>query len=521
MSNGIDTIYRPGVAVISRASAAPQGVPTDTTVGFIVGEATQGPVNVPTLITSQAQFVTIFGGRLATSHLSDGVELFFREGGATLYVTRLADGAVASTAAATDLGTNAKVTANGPGTYADGWQLAIKATTTGVGRSFKKGSSGNGNGNGGPSIPMPSRLIAAPRAPGDTFTAQLLDGDGGVLQQSLEIATTDDLVSWAASQSYITITGAAAAQALSAATYDLAGGSDGTVPVIDPDAFDATLDAIVTELGPGQIWAPGKTDPEMQAALMVHASSHDRVALLDAPQGADAPTLKANGLALRDQVTDRYASLWAPWVTVPGVAAGTVRTVPWSSIQAGMIARADAAAGHANTAAAGDNGQSFYAIGVTQTFTDAERQDLLYAGVDTVRQRYGTVRAYAFRSLADQNGQNAPWVQFNHGRLNMQITAVSEEIGEEYVFSQLDGRGLTIAAFHGELNGMCGDLFDLGALYGDTPDDAFDINTSPSVNTIETIANGELHAILAVKMSPHAELVEIEIVKVALTEALS
>ena len=61
---------------------------------------------------------------------------------------------------------------------------------------------------------------------------------------------------------------------------------------------------------------------------------------------------------------------------------------------------------------------------------------------------------------------------------------------------------MTIAAFHGDLNGMLGDLFDLGALYGDTPDDAFDINTSPAVNTIETIANGELHAILSVKMSP-------------------
>ena len=502
MSNGVDTIYRPGVAVISRASAAPQGVPTDTTVGFIVGEAVQGPVNTPTLITSLSQFVTVFGGRLAVSYLYDGVELFFREGGATLYVTRLADGAVSASASAADLGEDAKVSAVGPGAYADGWQLKITAASA-------------------PGVQTPGRLVGVPQASGPLFTAQLLDGSGAVLQQSLMLGTTDDLVTWAASQGYITVTDTDPGTALTAVNYTLAGGADGTVPVINADQLDGALDAIVTELGPGQVWAPGKTDPDMQASLMVHASSHDRVALLDAPQGADVATLTAIGAALRDQVTDRYASLWAPWVTCPGVAVGTTRVVPWSSIQAGMIARADAAAGHANTAAAGDNGQSFFAINVTQAFTDADRQNLLYAGVNTVRLRYGTVRAYAFRSLSDQNGLNAPWVQFNHGRLNMQIIADSEEIGEEYVFSQLDGRGLTIAAFHGELNGMLGDLFDLGALYGDTPDDAFDINTSPSVNTIETISNGELHAILSVKMSPHAELVEIEIVKVALTEALS
>ena len=129
------------------------------------------------------------------------------------------------------------------------------------------------------------------------------------------------------------------------------------------------------------------------------------------------------------------------WVTVPGVAQGTTRTVPWSSIQAGMIARADASAGHANTAAAGDNGQSYFALDVTQTFSDPDRQSLLYAGVNTVRFRYGTVRAYGFRSLADPAGPNGPWVQFNHGRLSMQITADSEAIGEDYVFSSSTGAG--------------------------------------------------------------------------------
>ena len=59
-----------------------------------------------------------------------------------------------------------------------------------------------------------------------------------------------------------------------------------------------------------------------------------------------------------------------------------------------------------------------------------------------------------------------------------------------------------------------------GALYGPEPSDAYSVDVGPAVNTEETIANGELHAVLRVRMSPFAELVVIEIVKYPTTEAL-
>ena len=526
MSNGTDTIYRPGVAVLSRASAPPAGAPTDTTVGFIVGEATQGPTDAAAEIQSLDQFTTVYGPRLATSNLYDGVEAFFREGGSRLYVARLADGAVVSSAALTGLGTGAKVNANGPGAYADGWKLEVAAATTTRAAETRSGDAEDGDGE--ESTPKPSetdeppqRLTFAARVAGDPFTAQLLDADDKVLQQSLQLYTSDDLVAWAGSQGYITLTGVDPGVDLAALTATLAGGGDGTVPVTDADALDPVLALFGTELGPGQVWAPGKTDPDMLAAIMVHGQANNRTYLLDAPRGADVPTLTATATVLRGSDQDRYGGLFAPWATVPGVAMGTTRTIPWSSIQAGMCARLDAQVGHSNRAAAGEYGQSYFALGLDQAFSDADRQALLYAGCNTARMRYGTVRGYGFRTLADQAGQRGQWWQLNWARLNMQIVAECEQIGEEYVFSQIDGRGLTIAAFNGELKGMLNDLFNDGALYGDTPDDAFAVNTGPSVNTDETIANGELHAVLSVKMSPHAELVEIEIVKVALTEALS
>ena len=526
MSNGIDTIYRPGVAVLSRASAPPVGAPTDTTVGFIIGEATSGPVDTAAQIQSLDQFETVYGPRLATSYLYDGVEAFFREGGSRLYVARLDEGAVAASAALTGLGTGAKVNAAGPGTYADGWQLKVAAS---VGTFSAQTQSAGAEGDDGEESTSkssegdepPERLTFGTFAAGDPFTAQLLDADGKVLQQSLQLYTSGDLAAWATSQAYITLTGVNPGVDLAALTATLAGGNDGTVPVTDDAALDTALALFGAELGPGQVWAPGKTDPDMLAAIMVHGQQNNRTYLLDAPRGADVPTLTATAGVLRGSDQDRYGGLFAPWATVPGVARGTTRTIPWSSIQAGMCARLDAQVGHANRAAAGDFGQSYFAIGLDQTFSDPDRQSLLYAGCNTARLRYGTVRGYGFRTLAAQDGPNGEWWQLNWARLNMQIVAECEAIGEEYVFSQIDGRGLTIAAFNGELKGMLNDLFTDGALYGDVPDDAFVVNTGSTVNTDQTIADGELHAVLSVKMSPHAELVEIEIVKVALTEALS
>jgi hypothetical protein len=58
-------------------------------------------------------------------------------------------------------------------------------------------------------------------------------------------------------------------------------------------------------------------------------------------------------------------------------------------------------------------------------------------------------------------------------------------------------------------------------LYGVTPDEAFVVDVGNEVNTDDTIAAGELHAVLAVRMSPMSEFVIIEVVKVSITENLS
>jgi hypothetical protein len=72
---------------------------------------------------------------------------------------------------------------------------------------------------------------------------------------------------------------------------------------------------------------------------------------------------------------------------------------------------------------------------------------------------------------------------------------------------------------------MLTQFYNDGALFAepgtDDPTTAFEVNVGPAVNTPVTMADGRLCAVLSVRMSPHAELVQIQIVKYAITVALA
>ena len=286
-------------------------------------------------------------------------------------------------------------------------------------------------------------------------------------------------------------------------------------------ALSDALAAITKDKGPGQIIMADTTsgDPASHAALLAHAAANNRVALLSPPDGT-ATVLEGLGTALQANVAARYGALFAPSAIVPGIAGGTQRTVPYAVLVAGMIARNEAAFG-ANVPAAGVNGIARFALDVTTDYLDADYDALNLAGVNMAKNIYGQVETYGWRSLVLPTGVDQGWLDFGNSRLNMQIVAQANAIGERYVFAQIDGRGKTIAQFGGDLRAMLVPFYEAGELYGDTADDAFIVNVGPAVNTPATIAAGELHAVIEVRMSPFAEKVVINIVKVGLTEAIA
>jgi hypothetical protein len=282
----------------------------------------------------------------------------------------------------------------------------------------------------------------------------------------------------------------------------------------------SALAAMTKDLGPGQVFIADPTlaaVADNQSALLAHCAACNRVALLSCADG-DATVLAAAGTALQTDANARYGALFAPSAVIPGIVAGTTRTVPYAAVEAGIIARNDAAY-NPNQPAAGVYGQAVYALDLNGRYSDADYESLNVNGVNMAKLVYGGVRTYGYRSLVDPVATPA-WLFFGNARLNMAIVADAEAIGEGYLFAPLDGRGHTLADFNGDLSAMLLTYYNEDALYGATPADAFYVDTGASVNTPDTIANGELHAVIGVRMSTASEWVEIEIVKVAVNEAL-
>lgn len=480
-------MVRPGVEVVSRAAPPTGGPPSSTGTWFVSGLTDRGPVNEAVLVRNMTEFVRVFGPRVTYGMLFDALDTFFREGGTRAFVARVVGpNAALDTVALAGADATDAITVSSIGPGASGLSVAIVAGDT-----------------------------------AGTYRIEVHDADG-LLERSPELASNTDAVLWGDASQYIRVTADGEANPAPVAAQPLAGGDDDRAAITD-DERTAALNFFTKVLGPGQVSLPGATTDAAHAALLQHAHDTNRVAILDTPDTSTVASLLASVAAIRDTAdpaTLERGGIFAPWAEVPGVIRGTTRTVPYSAVQAGLIARRDGVTGNPNDPAAGVNGRSRYALSLSQpTFTDAQRMQLNEAGINIAREMHDGVRTYGYRTVIDPNGDPS-WLSLAAARVRMAIEHDANALGEEFMFAQIDGRGLKIAEFNGALTGMLQGYWTLGALYGESPDEAFIVDTGLGVNTPESLARNELRAAIGLRTSPFAELVYIEIVKVPITEAL-
>jgi hypothetical protein len=337
----------------------------------------------------------------------------------------------------------------------------------------------------------------------------------GEAVQELTFGTNEEAVSWASTSPYIRL-GDLGGGLPKAATLELSGGTDDRESADDTN-IAAALALFTSDYGPGKVVLPGHTTTSAQEIAQAHAEAFGRTARLDAVNGSKAEAI-AQAATLRAQPTARFGGLFWPWAVVKGLAPGTTRTVPYSAIDTGMAARNAALGFTPNDATAGDLGIApEFVVGLSKpALADDEREEMNDAGVNVAREMLGSVRTYGYRTLVNPLVEDT-WLDLANADTDAYIKAKCKAIGERFVFKTIDGRGILAAKFAAAITGeVLGPLFEAGALFGETPEEAYEVRVGPDVNTPETISEGKLRAIVLVKMSEFAERVEIEITKEAI-----
>lgn len=489
----------PGITVTTAVATPPPIPNVATATWFVTGQAQRGPVGQPITLQSMADFASQLGDRSGFASLYDALDLFFRDGGLLAYVSRVAGPAagrashVLSDGATTPLPT-IKVSANSEGPWGNNLKVAVLA-----------GSAAG------------------------TYRLQITY-NGVIVETSPNLTTPQDAVNWATLSSYVTVADqgststAPTNQPAVVAAVALTGGADDLTNVVDA-SWATALDVFPPDLGPGQVSAPGRTTDTAHQQLVTHAAGHNRIAILDAADVGDSAALvTAAGAALTGGLDGSRATLAAPWVKIPGVPTANglpaaPRLAPPSALVAARIAATDVSTSNPNTAAAGVvNGASSYAIGVSQTFTDAQRGDLNQAGVIVIRNIASVVQVYGFRSLSPLSPD---YKQLNWCRLRMAIQDEGQKIADNIAqFADIDAKGQLLGRLNGHLAGMLQRYWQIGALYGDSASESFQVDTSAAVNTVSTAAQGLVLAVLRIKRSAVSEFTEISIINVPLTDPI-
>lgn len=471
--------------------------------GFMTAITERGPHLEAWESGSLDEWVSIGGGRVSYGLGYDAAESFFREGGSRLVTSRVVG--PAPVAASGNLFDASGSTAPGDvsliatAKYVGDWYNAVNAVV----------------------------LVNADDAtiPVGSFRIRVTHDTDGTLETSPDLIDRAAAIAWGANVSeYLTITEGTSAEDPRSQTTSLAGGTDDHASIGETQ-WTAALTDFTPDFGPGQIAAPGRTTAAAHAALIAHAatSTVKRVAHLDFADTAVVATLTAAVASAKALVTAaqaRWGGAFAPWAIVPGVLAGTTRTVPWSAIQMGMAARLDALEGHANQPVAGDNAISRFAIGLSQpAWSEADREALDNAGVNVVRNIGGDIQTYGNRTLADKV-TDPLWSQLSGTRECMAVAYEAGLVLAKFVHKQVDGKGLALGRLNGRIVAVCSRHYALGALYGEVEQDAYRVVTDASVNPPVQVQAGEIRAALALRTSPGADRVSLEIVRRPITESI-
>ena len=473
-----------GVNVTTAVRTGPSNTSVPSGRFIIAGLAERGPVNTPTVVRSLAQFESRFGGRTPYNGAPyDSARLFWEEGGGELVFVRVVGSAAAPAAVTTTPGA-LTVTAASPGAWGNDVEVYLATTQGGL-----------------------AELVVTYGQTVERFTASSYDalvrrvnGTSSLVRLSLGESDPED-----APEPF--------------AETNLAGGDDdrGSVGV---DAYIAGLNSVGGDLGTGAVALPGLSADLVGADLLAYAKRTRRIAFLAMSEGDSAEDARAFAREAEAMDGAEFGSLIFPHVRVPdGTAA---RVVSPEALAAAVRSRAHAS-GEFWTVPAGDNGLSNWVL-ETSPAVDTELNDSLAEdNVTAIVTTGNRIRPYGWWSLSSDS-ENFKLLTARDV-LNVLATQIALDL-EEFVFSTVDGRGQLLSKIESTIRGRLDPIAQAGGFFADVDsegnerDPGYSVRVDSTINTASSLANNTVLGAVAVRLSPTAALIEVEITKSSLTAAV-
>jgi len=503
----VPTYTAPGVYVeeIPSSQKVLTSAPTAVTafVGFTANAPTDDPNDpqgvAPRLVTSWTQFESLYGGFVEGAMLPLAVHGYFLNGGTQAYIVRVPNAEPAGEPAraalpAADRALGLPVSIESVEPDAD---ITVEIATADVADDAEGAA------------PFSLSIIEGGEVV-ESYEDLTLDGPRGVagvvnatstrikvevnLAEDVDLSSQLDLLKPGAYQLEkaapvpVPVTGRkfAGSEAARSGINGLAIAEDVTIVAVPDLVTAATKEDGSLDLG---LWKA------VQTSLIAHCEQHsNRIALLDTPPGM-TPQQVREWRSDVAQYDSAFAALYYPWIKVenPTGSNGNAEIlIPPSGHVAGLWARTDETRGVWKAPA---NDTLRGVLDVERNVTQNEQGLINPIGINAIRP-FGTrgIRVWGARTLAS----DTDWQYLNVRRLFNMVESTILEGTQWAVFEPND-----VSLWEGvkrTLGGYLHGLWQAGALFGSTPDQAYFVRCDETTNTPESIDQGKL--IVEVGLAP-------------------
>ncbi|MFS0519562.1 phage tail sheath family protein [Nostoc sp. UIC 10607] len=261
--------------------------------------------------------------------------------------------------------------------------------------------------------------------------------------------------------------------------------------------------------------APGLIDSGIRSALVTHCAvkTKDRIAVLDCPElienTGQLDLTKLNPLSANNILPDKsdYAAFYFPWIQVFDSATKAqnptgdgLKYVPPGGHIAGIYARVDKERGVFKAPA---NEPIYGALGLKYNISQAQQEGLNPQGVNVIRSLNGNIRVWGARTIrGDANGE----YKYISTRRLYNFLRESIDQGTQFAVFEPNSPALWQRITRNVSDFLLGQWRD-GALFGDTPKQAFFVRCNAETNPSDVRERGEVVTEIGVAIVKPAEFV--------------